>query len=190
MTFKSLEFQATVDLAKVTFPSLKSVAQNRITSSAVRVDYPDHGLVEIGPGAWEVASIGVDTFEVGVMENGSEPGFDSAEMSAASSSAIVPSAPAAAAPPQVEEPERSPPQKSAASILTIKQMSGKTTRLAGVRLSDVVGDLKQRVWSIEGIPANKQRLIFSGKVLEDKRTLLSYGIRDLSSIFFVLFNME
>ncbi|KAG8960373.1 ribosomal 40S subunit protein S27A [Tulasnella sp. 408] len=185
-TFESTNFQAAVDLAKATFPSLKPVPRKRITFSAVLVGYPDHGTVEIGPQAWEIASAGVDTFEVGIIQDVSQPNFDSPEASRSSMAAIVPTAPAAAGPPKVEGPDRSLPKNPAASTLTIRQMLGQITTLTDVRPSDTIGNLKQRIWSIEGIPTNNQRLIFSGKVLADDRSLSSYGVQDLSGISLVL----
>ncbi|KIO32152.1 hypothetical protein M407DRAFT_18958 [Tulasnella calospora MUT 4182] len=160
-----MDFQAAVDLAKATFPSLKPV--------------------EIGPEAWDIASVGVDTFEFGIMEDGSQPSFDLLEASQPPASVVVPTAPAAAGPPKVEAP-KGPPPNPPASTLIIKQTSGQITTLTDVRLSDVNGDLKQKIWSIEGIPPNNQTLIFSGKVLDNNRSLSSYGIQDLSSGYLVL----
>ncbi|KAG9021598.1 Ubiquitin [Tulasnella sp. UAMH 9824] len=177
--------EAAVDLAKATFPSLKPVPRKRITFSAVLADYPDHGSVEIGPQAWEIASAGVDTFEVGIMYDSSQPDFDSADASE-SLAAIVPTAPAAASPPKAEGPNGSLPQNPAAGTLTIRRASGKIVTLTDVRPSDVVGNLKQRLSSVEDIPTDKQRLFFAGRVLDDDRSLSSYGIQDLSSIFLVL----
>lgn len=87
--------EVAVNQAKATFPSLNSIPSQRITFSAVLVDYPDYGRVKIGSEVWGVASIGVDSFEV------SGEDFSSMETGPLVSDAIVPAPPAAAGPPQV-----------------------------------------------------------------------------------------
>lgn len=45
---------------------------------------------------------------------------------------------------------------------------------------DTVLWVKEKIEKKEGIPPNKQRLVFSGAELEDSRTLLDYNVKDKS----------
>lgn len=51
---------------------------------------------------------------------------------------------------------------------------------------DTVLSVKQQLTSLEGIPMNKQRLIFGGKQLANASTLDSAGIQNLSTIEMVV----
>lgn len=92
--------------AKATFSSLREIQPNCITFSAVLVGYPDRGRVEIGPEAWHLASIGIDTFEIGIVEDGFDFNQRWPETPLQSLKGIIPEAPAAAAPPQAADPGR------------------------------------------------------------------------------------
>jgi hypothetical protein len=68
----------------------------------------------------------------------------------------------------------------------VKHMHGKVTVL-DVDPEIRVHELKEKIQYKEGIPAQEQRLIFSGKTLEDGQTLEDYSIQRDSTIHLVFF---
>ena len=67
----------------------------------------------------------------------------------------------------------------------VKTITGKTIPFE-VKATDTIESIKAMIQDKEEIPTNKQRLVFTGKKLEDWRTLSNYNIQQGSTLLLVL----
>ena len=63
----------------------------------------------------------------------------------------------------------------------VKTMSGKTIAIE-TEPSNTIADVKHKIQDLEAIPPYQQRLIFSGKLLNDGKTVSDYNIQPNATV--------
>ena len=73
-----------------------------------------------------------------------------------------------------------------AEQLFVKTLTGRIMQL-DVEANDTIGEIKAKIQNIDGYntPPAQQRLIFSGKQLEDDKRLSDYAIPDSATLYLV-----
>mmetsp|Transcript_97572 Transcript_97572/g.226209 ORF Transcript_97572/g.226209 Transcript_97572/m.226209 type:complete len:155 (-) Transcript_97572:106-570(-) len=66
--------------------------------------------------------------------------------------------------------------------LFVRDLAGQSLAVAANQ-ADNVTCLKEQIAAVQGVPANHQRLIFGGKVLDDEEPLGGCGLTDESTLF-------
>ena len=67
----------------------------------------------------------------------------------------------------------------------VKSLTGKTITLH-LEKTDTIDSVKQKIQEKEGIPVDQQRLVFSGKQLEDNLTVGDYNLQEDATVHLVL----
>ena len=81
--------------------------------------------------------------------------------------------------------DKTEPLSSVPFDIRVKTMTGKTINIQ-ISLADKITTLKSKIQDEEGIPSEQQRLLFSGRQLQDFRTISHYNIQKESILHLVL----
>jgi ubiquitin len=69
----------------------------------------------------------------------------------------------------------------------VRELTASATYTIDAEPSDTIENLKAEIQDQQGSPPDRQRLIFSGRTLEDVLTLSDYNIQRASTVDLVLF---
>lgn len=70
-------------------------------------------------------------------------------------------------------------------MVNVKKLTGKVIRV-NIKRDQTILDVKNWIQDFEGISPDQQRLIYGGKVLDEKKTLFEYDIHDQETIHLML----
>ncbi|QRV81676.1 ubiquitin family protein [Ceratobasidium sp. AG-Ba] len=70
--------------------------------------------------------------------------------------------------------------------ITVRNLTGEETQIGGLLPSSSVSDMKTTFSILRGIPISSIRLFYSGKILDDSRTISECGITSGSIVHLVL----
>lgn len=70
-------------------------------------------------------------------------------------------------------------------LISLRTLDGNSFEL-NVEVNDSIYEVKEKIFTQEGLYLEYLKLIFAGKQLEDQRTVRSYGIQKNSTIYIIM----